>query len=91
MTCKLDLFTCLHEINFVTGSKLLYSGDILFVHEINPKVHVAECQVRVSEQSCKQANRLILWGRGRAKTFFFSRFLKFFLNFFLKKYELGKI
>ena len=81
MTCKLDLFTCLHEINFVTGSKLLYSGDIFFVHEINPKDYVTECQVRVNEQSCKQANRLILRGVGAPQ----KKHSGFFLIFFSQK------
>ena len=33
----------------------------VFISQIQPR---AKCHVRVSKQSCKQANRLILWGVG---------------------------
>ncbi len=42
----------------------------------------AKWHVRVSEQSCKQANRLILWGVGGAPP---KKNLDFFYFFFLQK------
>ena len=41
---------------------------------------LAKYHVRVSKQSCKQGNRLILWGRWSTKIFFFH-FFKFFSSF----------
>jgi hypothetical protein len=43
----------------------------------------AKWHVRVSKQSCKQANRLILWGVGAPQ----KKILDFFLFFFSKKLE----
>jgi hypothetical protein len=43
----------------------------------------AKWHVRVSKQSCKQTNRLILWGVGAPKIFF-PDYFKFL---FLKKLE----
>jgi hypothetical protein len=52
--------------------------------------HQAKWHVRVSKQSCKQANRLILWGVGGAP----QKKNRFFLFFFpqknLKKYDLTR-
>ncbi len=47
------------------------------VREVKPKWHV-----RVSKESCKQANRLILWGVGGAPP---KKKSRFFLFFFSKK------
>ena len=51
----------------------------------------AKWHVRVSKQSCKQANRLILWGVGGAPQKKNSRFfLFFFLQKNLKKFDLTR-
>jgi hypothetical protein len=49
-----------------------------------------EYHVRVSKQSCKQANHLILWGRWSTKMFFFLDFFHFFLKKNLEKYDLTR-
>jgi hypothetical protein len=51
---------------------------------------LAKCHVRVSKQSCKQANRLILWGV-RSTTKKNSRFIFiFFSSKKLGKYDLTR-
>jgi hypothetical protein len=50
----------------------------------------AKWHVRVSKQSCKQANRLILWGVGGAHTKKNSRFFLFFSPKKLEKYDLTR-
>jgi hypothetical protein len=51
---------------------------------VNPVL--AKCHVRVSKQSCKQANRLILWGRPEHHQ---KKISIFFILFFkkLEKYD----
>jgi hypothetical protein len=76
----------------------VYRQDDVILDLHVPRVHfptvgviLAKSHVRVRKQSCKQGNRLILWGVRAPRHFFFLDFFSIFFSFFfsknLKKYD----
>jgi hypothetical protein len=87
----LDAFQSITSCVIFRYSKPSFSSGISFQivwRHFSPEIHNlslrAKWHVRVSKQSCKQGNRLILWGVWAPRHFFFDFFSIFF---FSKKLE----